>query len=372
MKDLTLNSNLLKVPLYIAGKSPEEVRSELGLEDIVKLGSNENPLGTSPLALAALQDALTSTHRYPGLAEKELRHRLAGYYGDSLTEHHFLVGNGATDVMRMIAQGFISEGGVSVTCAVTFPLFALLTTMYGGQTIRIPPRADYHLDLPAIAEAITPQTRLVWLCSPNNPTGFVLSQQEIDEFLARVPEHVVVVFDESYFDFVTDGERPDTLQAVRQGAKVIVVRSFSKLAGLANMRVGYGIAQPGLVEYLLHTVMPFNTGGPAMRAAAASLDDESFRQRSRELVWRERAYLRERLSEMGLHCLPSQANFLLVVDPPRDVPALVDALLHHGIIVRPMAAFGLANAFRVTVGLREENDRFLGALQVVLDASVAA
>lgn len=366
MNGLMLNPQLLLVPLYIAGKNPEQVRQELGLGEVLKLGSNENALGPSPLALAALRDVLADTHRYPGIAEHRLRRKLVTYYRNGLAEQHFIVGSGATDVLRMIAQAFLFEGGESVTCRVTFPLYALLTTMYGGRAIRVNPRPDYHFDLPAMAEAVTAQTRVVWLCSPNNPTGLVLSQREVDEFMECLPEHVVVVFDEAYHDYVTDPDYADSLRYVRQGRNVIVVRSFSKSAGLANLRVGYGIAHPELIEYLLHTVLPFNTGALPMAAAAASLDDHTFRRRSRELVQRERAFLYARMWELGLTCLPSQGNFLLVVDPPLGAPALVDALLQQGVIVRPMAGFGLPNAFRVTVGSREQNEQFLATLRTVL------
>jgi histidinol-phosphate aminotransferase len=223
-----------------------------------------------------------------------------------------------------------------------------------------------------MADAITDETRVVWLCSPNNPTGLTLSQAEVDEFVERLPEHVVVVFDEAYRDYVTAPDCVDSLRYVQQGRNVIVVRSFSKIAGLANLRVGYGIADPDLIEQLKHTVLPFNTGALSIVAAAASLDDGAFRRRSQELAESERAFLFTRLSEMSLTCLPSQANFLLILNPPLDTPVLVDRLLQRGIIVRPMAGFGLPHAFRVTVGLREQNERFLAAMHAVLGVALVA
>jgi len=366
MNGLMLNPQLLKVPLYVAGKSPEEVCQELGLTEAIKLGSNENMLGPSPMALTALRQALAEVHRYPGMAENQLRHKLVAYHGEDLTADHFIIGNGGSDVLRMIAQAFISEGVEAIACRVTFPLFALLTTMYGGKTIRVEPRPDYRFDLPAMADAVTDQTRIVWLCSPNNPTGFILSQKEVDEFIEWLPDHVVVVLDEAYCDFVTDPDYAGGVRYVRQGRNVVVVRSFSKGAGLASLRVGYGIAHPDLIEYLMHTVLPFNTGALACVAAAASLDDYDFRRRSHDLVARERALLYTHLSEMGLNCLAGHANFLLIVDPPLGAPALTDALLREGVIVRPMGGFGLPNALRVTVGLPEENRRFLAVVRAAL------
>jgi len=366
-----LNPKLLRVPLYVAGKCPEQVCQELGLSEVAKLCSNENPLGPSPMAVAALRDALSQAHFYPGIAESELRRRLVTYHRNGLTEQHFIVGSGATDVLRMIAQAFIFDGGESIMDRVTFPLYALLTTMYGGDAVKVDPRSDYRSDLSAMADAVTPETRIVWLCSPNNPTGLTLSQAEVDEFIEWLPEHVIVVFDEAYHDYVTDPSYVDSLQYVRQGHNTIVVRSFSKISGLANLRVGYGVAHPDLTEYLMHTVLPFNTGALAIVAATASLDDHAFQQRSRALVQRERAFLYASLSEMGLTCLPSQANFLLVLDPPLDASVLVDALLQNGIIVRPMGGFGLPNAFRVTVGLRKQNERFLAAVRMTMAEAVA-
>jgi histidinol-phosphate aminotransferase len=366
MNGLILNSQLLQVPLYVAGKSAEQVSKELELDGVVKLCSNENPLGPSPMALAALQEVLREAHRYPGMAEYQLQQKLAVYHGGDLTPSHFIIGNGATDVLRAVAQSFIFDGGESVMCRVAFPLYSLLTTMYGGRSIRVEPRRDYHLDLPLMADAITDDTRIVWLCSPNNPTGFVLSQAEVDEFMDWVPDHVVVVFDEAYCDFITDPDHADSVRYVREGRNAITVRSFSKSAGLANLRVGYGIASPEIIEYLLHVVLPFSTGATAVTAAAASLDDDEFHRRSRELVQQERTYLYTRLSGMGLACLPSQANFVLVIDPPLGAPVVVDALLHQGVVVRPMTGFGLPNALRVTVGLPEQNERFLAAMRVVL------
>jgi histidinol-phosphate aminotransferase len=365
MKGLMLNTQLLQVPLYVAGKSPEQVRQELGVDEVLRLCSNENPLGPSPLAIDALHKAFAQAHRYPGMAECDLRRRLATYHGNGLTEQHFIVGNGATDVLRMVAQAFIFDGGESVMCSVSFPLFSLLTTMYGGKSVRVPPRSDYCLDLDAIGAAITAQTRVVWLCSPNNPTGFVLSKNEMDEFMERLPDHVLVVFDEAYCDFVTEPDCVDSIHYVRQRRNVVVVRSFSKSCGLANLRVGYGIAAPEIIEYLLHTVLPFNTGGAALAAAIASLDDYDFWVRTRELVQRERARMHGCLSEMGLTCLPSQANFLLIIDPPIAAPALVQALLRQAVVVRPMGGFGLPNALRVTIGSPEQNERFLAAMHTV-------
>ncbi len=369
MKDPRFNPHLLEVPLYIAGKSAAEVREALGLSEVIKLASNENPLGPSPKALQALRAALPEAHRYPGVAARELRQALARHHGHGLSEHHFLLANGGTDVLRVIAQSFVFDGGNTVMGEVSFPMYRILTTMFGGKPVQVPPRPDLSLDLDAMARAITADTRVVWLCSPNNPTGFVLSQQQADDFLRRVPQEVVVVFDESYLDFAEDPQCVKSLEYIRQGRNVVAVRSFSKTTGLANLRVGYAIARPELIEYMSHAVLPFHTGALVLRAAMAGLGDEDYRRRSRELILRERAFLFGGIKELGLKCFPSQANFILVAEVPGGGQAFAERLLQRGIIVRPMAAFGKPDGFRVSVGRRGENERFLEALGLVLAES---
>ena len=366
MKGLILNPHLLAVPLYIAGKSAEEVQEALGLDGALKLASNENPHGPSPKAIAALQAGLQEAHRYPGIAGREMRLKLAGHHGSGLTPEHFIIGNGATDVLRMIAQAFIFDGGGSVAGKVSFPLYSLLTTTFGGETISVDACQDLSFDLQAMARACSPQTHIVWLCSPNNPTGLVLRKQEAQAFVKQLPEHTLAVLDESYSDYVTDEASVESLDYVRQGLNVIVVRSFSKTAGLANLRVGYGVARPDLIEYLQHTVLPFNTGALVIRAACASLDDHEYHRRCRDLVLSERIFLNDRLLELGFRCPPSQANFVLVPGVPGGGQAFAEQLLLHGVIVRPMGPFGLPGAIRVSVGRHEDSQRFLGAFSGLL------
>jgi histidinol-phosphate aminotransferase len=367
MKALKLDPHLLKVPLYVAGKSEEEVQEELGLQDVVKLASNENPLGPSPKAVAALHESLQHAHRYPGIAERELRRRLAEAHGKGFTDKHFIIGNGGTDVLRMIAQAFIFDFGESVMGSVTFPLYSLLTTMFGGTSIQVDPSDGYALDLPAMADAVGSNTRLIWICTPNNPSGMIIKQREADALLDRLPDHVVVVFDESYCDYASDRSAFDSTQYVLQGRPVVVVRSFSKSSGLANLRVGYGIAHPELIEYLLHTVLPFNTGAPVIQAAMASMGDVEFQERSRKLVEEERDFLFTRLDAMGLNSHPSQANFIFVTDVPGGGQEFARMMLRTGVIVRPMDGFGEPNGIRVTVGLREQNEQLLKAVSEVLE-----
>ncbi len=367
MTQLRVNPNLLKVPLYIAGKSIEEVQEELGLDEIVKLGSNENPLGPSPLAVEAAAAMLMEAHRYPNYWEKQLRRKLAPTIDPSFTEQHLLTGNGGCDVLRIVTQAFMSEGGEAVTASATFPMFSILTTMFGGRTVETPLTPDYGLDLPAMLRAVTPATRLIFLCTPNNPTGTIITRRQADEFIAQVPEHVVVVFDESYGDFVTNPEHQDSIQYIKQGRNVVAVRSFSKKSGLANFRVGYAVGRPEIIEYLHHAQMPFNTGSVALVAAAASLDDHEYQRRSMQLVEAEREYLYSAFDDLDLCYVRSEANFVLVVNPPMDAKALVEAVLHKGVILRWAGSMGIPDAFRVTVGTREQNEQFVAALRAVLE-----
>lgn len=364
MKAQQLNPHLLQVPLYIAGKSAEEARRELGLDDVLKLASNENPLGPSPLAMAALKSALAEAHRYPGPAELDMRRRLAEHHGGVFTEDNFVIGNGGTDVLRVIGQSFVLEDSESIFSRVTFPLFRVLTTMYGGRPVVVEPTADYAIDLEAMADAAGDRTRIIWLCSPNNPTGLALRHAQVEAFLDSLPEDVVTVLDESYIDYVDDPAAADSLAFIRDGRPVIAVRSFSKSAGLANLRIGYGVARPDIIEYLLHAVLPFNTGAPVAQAAMASLDDHEFHSRSRAVIADGRRQLAAGLAAAGFSPVPSQANFILVPSVP-DCTALVEALLLRGVIVRPLKTFGLTDAFRVSVGLPDQNERFLRTLAEV-------
>jgi len=360
------NPHLLKVPVYRPGRSEEEVKETLGLDEVTKLASNESPIGPSPKAVAAAQQMLLQAHRYPGVGEQRLRQKLAETIDPALNEENFITGNGGTQVLHLIAQAFVFDGGNCVMSRATFPMYRISTTAFGGTSRQIEPTKAYAHDLAAMAEHIDDDTRLVYLCSPNNPIGNIISQAEADAFMARLPEHVVVIFDESYHDFVTDPDYADSLAYVKKGRNVLILRSFSKSAGLANMRVGYAIGPTTLTDYVRRAQLPFHTSDIVLAAAAASLDDSAFLERSRQAVIAGREQLYTALCEMGLCCFPSQANFLAIIDPPVEPVVLTEALLQKGYIVRPMAAFGMPNAFRVSVGSHAENEGFIAALRELI------
>ncbi|MBI4787131.1 MAG: histidinol-phosphate transaminase [Chloroflexi bacterium] len=370
LKDIRLNSHLLTVPAYIGGKPIEQVQEDYGLTDVIKLGSNENSLGPSPLAVAAFQDALQNAHRYPGIADKHLRQKLATCFnaagGAPLSDANFMTANGLSDFLRQLAHAFLFDGGESIYCNPTFPLYPIFTKMFGGTPVAVLHR-DFRYNLAAMGDAITERTRVMFICNPNNPTGTTVTRAEVETLMARVPPSIVVVFDESYYDFVDDPAYSNALDYVRAGQdNVIVLRSFSKVYGLANLRIGYAIATAPMIEYLQHAQIVFNTGDPVLRAAMAALDDTAHVQRVRRLVQTEREYLYRGFEELGLTCVPSQANFILLTQLPRDVKTLDRELLTRGIIVRPMGGFGMPDAIRVTIGTHPENERLLNALKEIL------
>ncbi|MBI3913944.1 MAG: histidinol-phosphate transaminase [Chloroflexi bacterium] len=372
MQNLKLNPNLLTVPTYIGGKPIEEAQEEYGLTDVVKLGSNENPLGPSPLAIAAFQAALKDAHRYPGVADRRLRQKLATYYNASLgtgfTEQNFLLGNGLGDILRMIAHAFLFDGGESIYCNPTFPLYPIFSKMFGATPIAVP-HDNFRYNLRAIADAITERTRVIFICNPNNPTGTIVTRAEIAAFMLRVPPSVIVVFDESYCHFVDDPNFPNAIEYVQEARDhVLVLRGFSKIYGLANLRVGYALGTRAMIEYLAHAQIVFNTGDPILYAAAAALDDDAHLQATQRLVRTEREFLYQGLTELDLSFVPSQTNFVLLINLPRDPQALTQALLRRGVIVRPMGGFAMSDAIRVTVGRHEENEKFLRAMREVLKA----
>lgn len=365
IRDLILNPDLLRVPTYTRGKSLEDLKRELGVEEVIKLGSNENPLGPSPRAIEAIKRAASDLHRYPSVETHDLTCKLAASLGPDIEGKNIVVGNGSADVMRSVAQSFLSGGGEVIIGSPAFQMYELATNMYGGRCIFVEAE-DFRYDLQAMADKITERTRMIFVTNPNNPTGLIVSQGEVDNFMERVPPSVVVIFDEAYREYVDARDYPDTIRYVLEGRNVIITRTFSKIYGLAGMRVGYGIAGEELVNYLLRAQIPFHTGKLAIMAAMASLEDHDHVRKSREVNAEGREYLARSFGEMGLSSLPSQANFILAFDFKKDVEEINQALLRQGVIVRPTEPFGLPQALRITIGTREENERLVEALRLAL------
>ncbi len=361
------------VPSYIRGLSPyvpgkpiEEVERELRIR-AVKLASNENPLGPSPLAVAAAQEALADSHRYPDGGGHYLREKLAARLGVAM--ENIQLGFGSSELIDLSARVMLRPDGEGLTSVGSFPLFYISIRATGGELVEVPLK-DYTFDLAAFARAITPRTRYIILANPNNPTGTMFTADAFEKFLDAVPEDVLVVLDEAYFDYV---QRPDysrSIELVRQGRNLVVLRTFSKVYGLAGLRMGYAIGPAALLAEMNKVRLPFNTAGVAQSAALAALDDTEHVRRS---IASNRAGLRqlgEGLGSLGVRCVPSVGNFLLV-ELGSDAQPAADELLKLGVIVRPMRWMGFPNAIRVTVGTQEENQKFLGALAQVCAAGVA-
>jgi histidinol-phosphate aminotransferase len=329
---------------------------------VVKLASNENPLGPSPLALRAMREAIAESHRYPDGGGYYLKQGLARHVG--LPPNHLILGNGCNELLELTARCFLLPGDDVVIADPAFVIYGMLAQLQGCNTIRVPLKAWTH-DLEAMAQAVTSKTKTVFLGNPNNPTGTAVRPAELTAFMDALPADIVVVIDEAYIEYVPSEMVPDSLEYVRQGRWAIVLRTFSKIYGLAGLRVGYGMASPQMVELLDRVRAPFNVNALAQRAALAALDDDVHLTNSRNVNEQGKAFLSAQLTRLGLEFPPSVANFLLV-DVKRDGYSVADALLRKGVIVRPLGGAQLKTHIRVTIGTPPENERFIDALSTVI------
>ncbi len=359
MSSLVIPSIETLVP-YEGGKPIEELARELGVTHAVKLASNENPLGPSPRALEAARASLGAIHRYPDGAAYSLRDTIARFYGVSRNE--VLQGAGSNELLDLVVRTFATREHHVVFGDPAFIVYRIAALTYGVPFTAVPLKNHVH-DLPAMAAAVTPKTRVVFVANPNNPTGTYVARAAVEEFLRSVPPEVIVVMDEAYFEYADAADYPNSLALRHLRERLIVMRTFSKAYGLAGLRVGYAIGPAALVDYMNRVRAPFNTSVPAQAAAIAALDDRNHVEQSRLMNGVERARLTRELEGMGLSVAPSQSNFILV-DLGRAARPIYDALLTRGVIVRPFA--NLPTSLRVTCGLEREDERFLTALQEVL------
>ena len=343
---------------YVPGKRVEALERELGIARAVKLASNENPRGPSPKACAVLAEAAQHVNRYPDGGASVLRSTLA--HRLKVLPEQVIVGNGSDEILGLLAKTFLAPGDEAVMADHTFVVYRWVVAVAHGQAIEVPLRNWCH-DLPAMVAAITPRTRLLFICNPNNPTGTIVHAQEVQALMEGLPDDVIVVFDEAYVEYVRSAQYPDSLAYVAQGKPVVVLRTFSKIYGLAGLRIGYGVTTPDIAQYVNRVRPPFNTNSLAQRAAVAALDDEDHVAKSRTLNGEEIERVRTGLQSLGLEVLPSDANFLYV-DVGTDGSKVFNALLRRGVIVRHIRG----HMIRVTIGLPEENILFLQALQAVL------
>ena len=363
VNSLPFNPVLQNLPVYQPGRPIEEVARELGLPaaDIIKLASNENPLGPSPMALEAMRGALSQLHLYPDGNAFYLKQKLAASLG--VEPANLVLGNGSNEVLELVGHALIAPDSEVVVSQYCFAVYPIVTALFGGKLVIVPARAYGH-DLPAMARAITPRTRAVFVANPNNPTGTLAAREEVLRFIEEVPAHVLLVMDEAYIEFMEDAL--DLLPMVRAGTRpnLLLTRTFSKIYGLAGLRLGYGIGHPGVVGTFEKLRQPFNLNSMAQVGAIAALEDSTHVRNARANNAAGLKFFENTGRELGLAIVPSSGNFLLV--KVGEGQRVFGALQQRGVIVRPMAGYQLPEWIRISVGTPAENERCVAALKAVL------
>ena len=353
-----------KLSPYVPGKPVEELAREFGLrpQDIVKLASNENPLGPSPAVREAIAAALPELTRYPDGNGFALKQALAAKSG--VNTAGITLGNGSNDILELVARAFVGPEHEVVFSDHAFAVYPIVTQAVGAMAVSVPAK-DWGHDLDAMAAAITPSTRVVFIANPNNPTGTWIERDALEAFLDRVPENVIVVLDEAYTEYVETDDVPNGVDYLGRYSNLLVSRTFSKAYGLAALRVGYGLSHPAIADALNRVRQPFNVNSLALAAALAALEDEAYLIESRRINRIGMQQLEEGCAALGLSWIPSRGNFL-AIDLGREAAPVFQGLLREGVIVRPVANYGMPSYLRVTIGLPAENQRFLDALKQVL------
>jgi len=354
---------------YVPGKPVSELQRELGLDHIVKLASNENPLGPSKTVQAAVASALEEQARYPDASGYELKDLLAEKH--DVNANQITLGNGSNDVLVFLAQAFLSPQTNCVFSQYAFAVYPIATQSVGATAKIAPANSPEHAqplghDLVALANLIDENTRIVFVANPNNPTGTWVDSAELETFVANVPDTCLVVVDEAYTEYVTTQDVPDTSQWLSKYPNLVVTKTFSKAYGLAGFRVGYALSHPDVADLLNRIRPPFNVNSLALLAAQTALGDDEYLKQSVKINEQGRAYLEAELKALGLFAIPSATNFLLV-DIGQDASSLNQALLEAGVIVRPVGNYGLNNYLRVSIGLAQENEFFIKALKTILN-----
>jgi histidinol-phosphate aminotransferase len=350
---------------YVQGRSIEEAQAISGMGDILKVGSNENVLGASPKAKAAITKALKDLHLYPDRQEDILLEKLSARIGGGITTSHLVSGNGSCDVLRMIVQAFIKPGKKTLIAAPTFSMYDLLTGLFGGETVFVPLK-DYTVDLDGLVAAVDDKVALIFICNPNNPTGTIINHDQAKAFLNELPDGPIIVFDEAYMEFVENPDFPRVTEFINEGHPVLVTRTFSKLHGLASMRVGYGFGREDLMEKVRQNKLHFNSGRLAYLSAAAAVDDEDHIVESLNLVKEGREYFYQAFDKFNIKYLPTESNFIFLTDLPMDANFICDEALKMGVILRPTTPFGLPDNIRITIARPDENERVVKVIKEII------
>ena len=359
---------LRRIGTYIPGTPIEEVERQLGIREAIKLASNENPLGPSPRAVSAIAEAAGRAHRYPDGSGRALRQALAAHL--DVAPEQIVLGNGSTELVEILAKAFLADGQGAVVANPAFIMYQIAVRVVGAPITLVPLR-DYRHDLQAMAAACGARTALVYIGNPNNPTGTYVTGEELEAYFERLPSHVLTVIDEAYMDYVEPEDCADGLAALKAGKELVVLRTFSKIHGLAGIRIGYGVASQEVARAIETARSPFNTSSLAQAAALAALSDHEHRERSRRQNAHELRFLVAELSRRGIPPVPSVANFVLI-RTALGGEELYQRLLRRGVIVRPMEAYGFPDGVRVSIGTHPENLRFLEALDAALAERQAA
>ena len=349
---------------YVPGKPIEDVKREYGLNDVIKMASNENPLGVSPKALAAMQSALPRLNHYPDAASYEFRSALAEHF--RVDRSQVAVGNGADDLILELSMAYLEDGDEVVVSRSSFPMYDIYTAAMRARMIKTPLTQGLGIDLNAMADAITERTKIVYVCNPNNPTGTIVHAVEVEALIQRVPEDVIVVLDEAYVEMVDTDSFPNSLAYIQDGRKnVFVLRTFSKVYGLAGIRIGYGFAHPDIVSTLFKIKPPFNVNVLAQAAGIAALKDSDFVAQSVDANKAGRQMLGRELERMGLSYAESHTNFILIRIGP-NAADVQQGMLKRGVIVRPCGGYDLPEFLRVSIGTQKQNERLIATLREVL------
>ncbi|SCW28053.1 histidinol-phosphate aminotransferase [Paenibacillus tianmuensis] len=361
--------NIVHLPVYQPGKPIDEVKRELGLTEVIKLASNENPFGCSPKAKEAIAAMLDQISIYPDGGAVELTNAVANKLG--VQPNQIIFGLGSDEVILMIARAFLTPEDETITAYPTFPQYKHNAEVEGAKVIEVPVDANGKHDLQAMLGKVNSRTKIVWICNPNNPTGTMLSEAEITAFLEAVPKNVMVVLDEAYAEYNVSGQYPDSIKLLEKHNNVVVLRTFSKIYGLASLRIGYGIGHPDVVRSINQVREPFNTTSFAQKAALAAVNDDAFIESCRVANANGIRKLTAKFAELELPYFDAHGNFIMV-DVKRDGGVVFQGLLRKGIIVRHDPSWGYPTMIRVTVGSEEQNNKFLGALEQVLSEVAAS
>lgn len=358
-----VRNKILDITPYEPGEPIEEVKKKFGLKKVIKLASNENPLGPSKKVLQRIREKLQYINRYPDVVCYNLRKNLASQW-DFLNISNFIIGNGSNEILELVLRAFVNPGEEVISCHPTFLIYEISSKIVAANYIEVPLDENFKYDLEKIKEKITEKTKVIFISNPNNPTGTYIRREELLKFLKSLPSHLVVVLDEAYSEFV-EGDNGPFLERYVNQRPFVITRTFSKAYGLSGLRVGYGIASGELLNYLNRVSQPFNVNMLAQEAASAVLQDKKYVNKTKHLIWEQKKVLYKKLEKMGLEYVKSQTNFILI-NIKENSKHIYSKMIKYGVIVRPMEAYDLPHYIRVTIGTPEENEKFIEVLKKVI------